>query len=218
MSATNPEKVDFFYAPSALAANAQQPNLSGMRPMHACARCVLRPQPTYRACVHGRNRAQPTGRTSAFAFACGNCTHRARLAPEWTQSRTRGASRATCPCSRHSPPQCEPRCVPARPAALRQHRRIARSATRTSCRGCVGLRRRARSVQCCVRVMAWHGLQAEGGARVDDAGGRTSANAASYSASVLHCCASWRGVRLRRFGPIRCAAPSATLWAAQRYP
>ena len=47
------------------------------------------------------------------------------------------------------------RYVPARPAALRHHQRIARSATRTSCRGCVGVGRRARSVQCCVRVVAW---------------------------------------------------------------
>ena len=54
-------KSRFFYAPSASAANALQSNLSGMRPMHACARCVLRPQPTYRACVHGRERAQPAG-------------------------------------------------------------------------------------------------------------------------------------------------------------
>ena len=42
--------------------------------------------------------------------------------------------------------------------------------------------------------------------RVDDAGGRTSATAASYSARLLRSCAYWRGVRLRRFGPIRCAA------------
>ncbi len=53
---------------------------------------------------------------------------------------------------------------------------------------------------------------------MDDAGGRTSATAASYAASLLLYCASWRGVRLRRFGPIRCAAPSASLWEAQRYP
>ena len=61
VSATNPKKGRFFYAPSASAANALQSNLSGMRPMHACARCVLRPQPTYRACVHGRERAEPAG-------------------------------------------------------------------------------------------------------------------------------------------------------------
>ncbi len=53
---------------------------------------------------------------------------------------------------------------------------------------------------------------------MDDAGGRTSAIAASYSASLLLSCANWRGVSLRRFGPIRCAAPSASLWEAQRYP
>ncbi len=41
--------------------------------------------------------------------------------------------------------------------------------------------------------------------RADDAGGRTSATAASYAASLFLCSASWRGVRLRRFGPIRCA-------------
>jgi hypothetical protein len=138
--------------------------------------------------------------------------HRARLAPEWTQSRTRSASRATCPCARHaarSPSLWAATCyVPARPAAVRRHQRIQRSLTRTSCRGCVGVGRRARSVQCCVRVVAWHGLQAEGGARVADAGGRTSATAASYSARLLRSCAYWRGVRLRRFGPIR--------WAARR--
>ena len=61
VSATNPKKGRFFYAPSASAANALQPNLSGMRPMHACARCVLRPQPTYRGYVHGRDRAEPAG-------------------------------------------------------------------------------------------------------------------------------------------------------------
>jgi hypothetical protein len=54
--------------------------------------------------------------------------------------------------------------------------------------------------------------------RANDAGGRTSATAASYSASLLYSCASWRGVRLRRFGPNRCAAPSTSLRAAQRYP
>ena len=53
---------------------------------------------------------------------------------------------------------------------------------------------------------------------MDDAGGRTSATAASYAASLFSSCAYWRGVRLRRFGPIRCAAPSASLWEAQRYP
>ena len=56
--------------------------------------------------------------------------------------------------------------VPARPAAVRQQQRIARSATRTSCRGCVGVRRRTRSVQCSVRVVVSRlGARAEGGAR-----------------------------------------------------
>ncbi len=41
--------------------------------------------------------------------------------------------------------------VPARPAAGRRHRRIQRSPTRTSCRACVGVFRRERSVQSCVR-------------------------------------------------------------------
>ncbi len=53
---------------------------------------------------------------------------------------------------------------------------------------------------------------------VTDAGGRTSATAASYAASLFRCSGDWRGVRLRRFGPIRCASLSASLWAAQRYP
>ncbi len=86
--------------------------------------------------------------------------HHARLTTECAQSRTRSASRSTSPCSRQAarpPSLCAAMCyVPARPAAVRQHRRIARSsATRTSCRGCVGVGRRARSVQCCVRVVAW---------------------------------------------------------------
>ena len=56
--------------------------------------------------------------------------------------------------------------VPARPAAVRQQQRIARSATRISCRGCVGVRRRTRSVQCSVHDVARrHGARAEGGAR-----------------------------------------------------
>jgi hypothetical protein len=38
--------------------------------------------------------------------------------------------------------------------------------------------------------------------RAQECGGRTSATAASYSASLLYACAFWRGVILHRFGPI----------------
>ncbi len=81
--------------------------------MHACARCVLRPQPTYRGCVHGRNRAQPAGRASAFARVSRS---KYNSTPDWRRSgrkaelavrrelRPRGRSVLS------GPPQCEPQC------------------------------------------------------------------------------------------------------------
>ena len=70
-------------------------------------------------------------------------------------------------------------------------------------------RRRPKSAVCAVlracRGMACMACRPKE-ARADDAGGRTSATAASYAASLLRSCANWRGVRLRRFEPIRCAA------------
>jgi hypothetical protein len=57
-------------------------------------------------------------------------------------------------------------------------------------------------MHCC--ASAWRGVaQAR---RRAVCGGCTSATAASYAASSSPSCASWRSVRLRRFGPIRCAA------------
>ena len=70
-------------------------------------------------------------------------------------------------------------------------------------------RRTPKSAACAV-LRAWHWLGVAARRlkeeRVDDAGGRTSATAASYAASSSYCSAHWRGVRLRRFGPIRRAA------------
>ncbi len=107
--------------------------------------------------------------------------------------------------------------VPARPSAVRQHQRIAHSATRTSCRGRDGVRRRARSVQCCVRDVAWrHGAQAEGGARAMPAAAppppprRTRRACCDVVLLGEACPCADSG----RFG----VWPSALLWAAQRYP
>ena len=207
-----PEKGRFFYAPSASAANALQSNLSGMRPMHACARCVLRPQPTYRACVHGRERAQPAGThlglrpnqpfelqtprpTGAGADAKPNLRCVASYVPvsaaggavPLTVSRNALCSRPTR-CPQTTPTdrtQCDAHITP------RVRRRRPKSAVCAVLRACRGMACTA------ARLME---------ERADDAGGRTSATAASYAASWLQRCASWRGVRLRRFGPIRCVA------------
>ena len=207
-----PEKGRFVYAPSASAANALQPNLSGMRPMHACARCVLRPQPTYRACVHGRERAQPAGThlglrlnqpfelqtprpTGAGADAKPNSRCVASYVPVFAAG---GAVPLTVSrdvlCSRPT------RCRPTTPA----HR--AQCDAHIMPRVC---RRRPKSAVCAVlracRGMACTACRPKE-EPADDAGGRTSATAASYAASLSYSCASWRGVRLRRFGPIRWAA------------
>ena len=101
------------------------------------------------------------------------------------------------------------RYVPARTAAVREQRRIARSATRRSSRGCVGVRRRTRPRHAVLRprmcgMRAYTARNQEERAR--ECGGRTYATAASYAPRKSFSCAVWRGVRLRRFGPIRCAA------------
>ena len=117
--------------------------------------------------------------------------------------------------------------VPARPSAIRQQQRIARSATSTSCRGCLGVRRRTRSLHAVPRLChAWRGVAWRGVAwRAWRAGGR-SARAMSAAAPpppprrtrraccyVVHvgeacpCADSGRSVCDHR-----------TPWAAQAYP
>jgi hypothetical protein len=178
--------------------------------MHACARCVLRPQPTCRMYVHGRDRAQPAGTHLGLRLRLNQRFGLQPPRPTGVVAKPNSqcvASYVPVSATCATPPSqwAAMRYVRARPSVVRQQRPIARSATRTSRRGCVGVGRRARSVQCGVRDVTWrHGAQAEVGARVS-AGGRTSATAASYAASSLLCCAHWRGVFLRRFGPIRCA-------------
>ena len=108
--------------------------------------------------------------------------------------------------------------VPARPAAVRQHQRMGRSATRTSCRGCVGVGRRARSVQCSVRdVASRRDARAEGGAR-----GRCRRPHLRHRRVVRGELVAILCVLARRLpAPIRAdsvGGPAPSLWAAQRYP
>ena len=118
---------------------------------------------------------------------------------------------------RRAPPRCERRCGTFPPDPLPSD----------SGNGVCAVRRadhaagpsayaedRGLCMHCC--ASAWRGVaQAR---RTAACGGRTSATAASYASSLLKSCAYWRGVSLRRFGPIRCAARPASLQAAQRYP
>ena len=100
--------------------------------------------------------------------------------------------------------------VPARPSAVQWQQQIARSATRTSCRGCVGVRRRKRTrhavLRQCMRGVHGGAAAAARGAHAGGAramrrrrcGGRACATAASYAPSLLHRCATSRGVALHR--------------------
>jgi hypothetical protein len=172
-----------------------------------------------------------SGRTSAFAArSCSACTTIPDLRRSEREAKlaVRRKPRARECGLRRPALWAAIRYVSARPSAGRQQQPTARSATRTSCRGCVGVRRRTRPRHAVPRecMRGVRGVHGDAGgnraARMRQAramrrrrcGGRACATAASYSPSLLHACASWRGVRLHRSG----VRPSAWLWAARRCP
>ena len=140
--------------------------------MHACVRCLLRPQPTYRR----RARARPgSAGGDAPRPSPGSAVGPAPpLRP--TDGGVRAKPNSQCVASHvfvsaacGAPPSlCAAMWyVRARPAAVRQRQRSVRSATRRPCRGSVGVRRRPRSVHALLRQCAARrgAGQEEGGVR-----------------------------------------------------
>jgi hypothetical protein len=120
---------------------------------------------------------------------------------------------------RRGPPHCEPQRAMFPPDPLPSDNTGGYNAVRRA-HHAAGVSAQAEERGLCrAACVSWHGMARRlKEDRADDAGGRTSTTAASYAASLVRRSAHWRGVRLRRFGPIRCASLSASLWAAQRYP
>ena len=114
------------------------------------------------------------------------------------------------------------RYVRARPSAVRWARRIARSATRRSCRGCAGLRRRTRPRHAAPRECT-RGVRDDAGggerrAMREERGGAAAAPAPPPRRTRRACCFLVRLGEAFSCTDQVCAARRRGLWAARRLP